>query len=69
MVACLGSGGLHAGPDGLIVGIAAGQAFRLPAHAWIARRYGLWMPAIDLAGLACSALVVGGVLWARGAWG
>jgi O-antigen/teichoic acid export membrane protein len=62
-------GGRIAGGDGMIVGIALGKVFHYPAQIWIARRYGLWMPAFEFAGLAISAGVIAGVVWLRGVLG
>jgi hypothetical protein len=62
-------GGRIAGGDGMIVGIALGKVFHYPAQIWIARRYGLWMPAFEFAGLAISAGVIAGVVWLRSVLG
>ena len=57
-------GGWIAGNAGLIIGIAAAGFVDYPVHVWISRRYGLWLPALDVAGLLISgAVVFAGLAW------
>lgn len=50
-------------PVGLIVGVAAHSALSYPVLAWAVRRYGVWMPRLDLIAITlCGAFIVLGIL-------
>jgi hypothetical protein len=56
---------------GMIVGVAASKIVDYPLLAWAIRRYGVWMPALDLGAFLLSAMVIlgghayFGNLWTR----
>lgn len=57
-------GGWLAGTPGLVAGVASSYTVYYPVQVWISRRYGVWLPLYDLAGLALSAAVVAaGLAW------
>ena len=56
-------GGWLWGPVGLIAGAAAADFINYPVVAWAIRKYGVWMPGLDLAGLATVAAVIGTGFW------
>src|SRR5690606_9992144 len=47
-----------AGIPGLIGGVAVAHAVGYPVGTWIARRYGLWLPRVDLASAAFAAALI-----------
>lgn len=55
------------GPDGLIIAIAASPLMIYLFMIWVQVRYRVWMPLLDVIGIAASAVAMGGGLWLR-AW-
>ncbi len=65
LVVCMTLGGLY-GPQlgwpsevGLVLGVAAAPVLSYPVLVWAVRRYGAWMPWLDLAVFVSSGLVIG----------
>jgi O-antigen/teichoic acid export membrane protein len=56
-------GAMCAGLWGLITGIVVAAALFYPAQVWICRRYGVWLPMLDLIGFASSGIVIGAGFW------
>ena len=48
---------------GLVIGVAVAPALSYPVLVWAVRRYGAWMPWLDLAVFAGSGLVIGAGLY------
>ncbi len=59
-------GGELDGTRGLILGVALEPLLCYPAMALVSRRYGTWMPSLDLAALLGSAALIGVGLWVSG---
>lgn len=57
LVAGIATGGLLAGPEGVIVGAAVSRWIAYAPFAWAVRPYGIWMPGMDGVALALSAAV------------
>ncbi len=52
--------GFHiAGTTGVLIGVAAARLLDYPVVVWSIRRYGAWLPMLDLAAFALSATVIG----------
>lgn len=69
LLGCMTVGGLY-GPQmgyssevGLVIGVAVAPALSYPVLVWAVRRYGAWMPWLDLAVFAGSGLVIGAGLY------
>lgn len=63
------AGNMIAGIPGLIGGVAAAHAVGYPVGTWIARRYGLWLPRVDLLSAAFAAgLIACGLLLRNAIW-
>jgi O-antigen/teichoic acid export membrane protein len=58
--------GWQLGPVGIVVAVAAGDVLAYPALAWGVRRYGAWLPALELGSFALSAGIVAVALLAKG---
>ncbi len=59
MIAAMIVGGWYGGTAGLIVGVAVSKFLTYPVNAWFARRYGVWLPILDMAAFgACGLFVV-----------
>lgn len=58
-VACMSIGGLLDGSRGLIIGFSIAPILHYPILAYLIRKYGVWLPLLDLAGYA----VLGGVVF------
>jgi O-antigen/teichoic acid export membrane protein len=58
LLASILAGGWLGGTTGVLYGVVASRILAYPVVSWVAARYGMWMPLIDLAGYAVSALVV-----------
>ncbi len=58
--------GYRFGPTGIVVAVAAGDLLAYPALAWGVRRYGAWLPLIELGSFALSAGIVAAALLAKG---
>ena len=54
------------GPTGIVIAVAAGDLLAYPALAWGVRRYGAWLPALELGSFALSAGIVVAALLAKG---
>jgi O-antigen/teichoic acid export membrane protein len=51
-------GGNYLGTIGLVWGIAISQAVHYPLEVWVQRRYGVWVPWLDAAGLGSSVVFI-----------
>jgi len=58
LVSAMAIGGWLGGLHGFLVGIAASKFLDYPVLAWAIRRYGVWLPKLDLAAYLASAAVV-----------
>ncbi len=61
-----------AGTTGVIIGVAAASTLNYPVLAFFTKKYGVWMPWLDIGALTASALFIGGGLLLMGApdmWG
>jgi len=47
------------GTTGVILGMAIGPPLSYPFLVWCVRRYGVWLPWLDLVALGCTAAVCG----------
>lgn len=66
LVAAMLLGGVWYGAWGVIFGYAASRLLYYPFQAILIRRYGVWMPGLDGAGLAVSATAILGLFWLKG---
>ena len=57
--------GWQLGPTGIVIAVAAGDALAYPVLAWGVRRYGGWLPALELGSFAISATLVAAGLAAK----
>ena len=65
-VAAMIFGGVYYGIVGVVVAYSVLELLSYPILVALIRRYGVWLPGLDLGGLAVSAIVVGGGLWLKG---
>jgi O-antigen/teichoic acid export membrane protein len=65
LLPALAIGGHWLGTIGLIYGTAAVQVVQYPLGVWLQRRYGVWVPWLDAAGICACALFVTPLLFLR----
>jgi O-antigen/teichoic acid export membrane protein len=51
-------GGWLGGTSGVVYGVVASRALAYPVVSWVAARYGMWMPWVDLGAYAVSGAVI-----------
>lgn len=66
LIGAMVAGGVWYGAWGVIFGFAASRLLYYPFQALLIRRYGVWMPGLDLAGLAASAVAIISLIWLKG---
>jgi O-antigen/teichoic acid export membrane protein len=58
LIGCISAGVFLGGIQGMIVGVAASKIVDYPLLAWAIKRYGVWMPTLDLGTFLLSAIVI-----------
>lgn len=58
LIASIALGAYLGGVNGMIYGVATSKIIDYPLLVWAIRRYGVWMPMLDLATLAVSGVVI-----------
>ena len=58
-------GGLHSGANGLILGIAGHNIMVYFADVWVQKKFSIWLPRVDLIGLALSTIVIVVGMWIK----
>ena len=65
LLSAMALGGYLNGSDGIIWGIVLAPALHYPFLSLLARKYGVWVPWLDVLGLVASALVIAAGLWCK----
>jgi len=68
LVVAMVVGGWYYGTTGVMFGFVAASILYYPFLAALIRRYKVWLPLLDLAGLAASGVAVGLGLWIKAHW-
>jgi hypothetical protein len=57
-LAAMAVGGWRAGYEGVIIGVAASRFLSYPVSAFFVRRYGVWLPTLDLLAFGTSGAII-----------
>jgi O-antigen/teichoic acid export membrane protein len=60
LIACIAAGAFVGDVKGMVIGVAASKVIDYPLLVWAIRRYGVWMPTLDLLAFAASGIVIFG---------